>query len=121
KPVAKLMERWTGSAGYPLLSVAVKKDNGKDMSLELSQQRFYSSAASATASRDRTVWQLPVSVLDAVQKNVGQDVLSAPAKTFGIRATDQLKLNAGETGFYRVQYDETLLARLAGPVGKKQL
>ncbi len=95
KPVAKIMHNWTSKPGYPVIKAEIKKEK-----LNLSQERFFSSPISKQKSKDKTLWQIPVSV-----KN--KDAW--------------LKVNIGETGFYRTAYSQELLEKLKMPVENKLL
>ena len=91
KKVSKMMEVWTREPGYPVIKIT------KD--LVISQERFFSSPISKKKNKTETVWQVPLAYV----------------------AEDFLKLNWGETGFYRTAYDEPLLQRLVSPVSTKEL
>jgi puromycin-sensitive aminopeptidase len=89
--VSKMMDVWTKQPGYPVIKV------NKD--LVISQERFFASPISKKKNKAKTVWQVPLSFV----------------------SEDFLKLNWGETGFYRTAYDEPLLQRLVSPVATKEL
>lgn len=95
KPVAKVMHNWTSKPGYPVIEASLV-----DGELELSQRRFLASEIVKKKLKDRTIWQVPISV--------GHN-------------TTWLKVNIGEAGFYRTAYSKELLERLAEPVRKKLL
>ena len=119
KPVQKMMENWTGKGGYPLIELSLIKGSKKSLTVNLSQSRFFSSPLSKV--KDATLWQIPVSAKVISGDKVGQYLLSERQKTFTILPQDQLKINYGETGFFRTQYHPELLSRLAEPVSKKTL
>ena len=93
KPVEKFMKNWTGKSGYPV--VKVKMRNGK---FTWSQERFFASPISKSRAKDKTKWQIPL----AVKENKGW-----------------LKVNMGESGFFRTAYSKELLDKLREPVRKK--
>ena len=92
KPVKKMMEIWTKKSGYPVISVNKK--------LKIAQQRFFSSETSRRKSKDRTTWPVPYS---------------------NIKTSSWLKMNPGETGMYRTNYDSTLLVKLQKPIESSKL
>jgi puromycin-sensitive aminopeptidase len=94
KPVAKIMQNWTGKPGYPV--VKAKIINNK---LSLSQTRFFSNPVSKQKNKGKTIWQIPIS----------------------IENKDWIKINIGETGFYRTAYSPKLLEKLIKPVLEKKL
>ncbi|MES2023334.1 MAG: M1 family metallopeptidase [Patescibacteria group bacterium] len=93
KPVAKMMNTWTGKGGYPVVKAELVKNN-----LKLSQERFFASPISKKRTKDKTKWKIPFSVL---------------------KENSYIKVNPGETGFYRTAYSRELLLRLVEPVENK--
>lgn len=91
KPVTKMMKEWTSKPGYPVIKVTED--------LLVSQQRFFASPLSKAKSKDKTIWQIPLSFTHE----------------------NYFKLNMGETGFYRVAYAKNLLDNLKEPVMNKTL
>ncbi len=95
KPVAKIMHNWTSKPGYPV--VKAKMLNGK---LSWSQERFFISPVSKKKTKGKTKWEIPVLVKE--NKN-------------------WLKVNIGESGFYRTSYSKEMLEKLKEPVKNKSL
>ncbi len=120
KPVAKIMKNWTGKSGYPFVSVAEKR--GK---LSLLQKRFFSNPRSAELSGERILWWIPVSVLGSGYKKTKfllekkKTILPRPALQSG--AEEWLKINAGESGFFRVSYSPSLFESLKLSLQKGKL
>ena len=115
KPVEKIMARWTGKGGYPLVSVSEKGGE-----LLLSQSRFFSSALSEKVNRETTIWQVPISIATDAGRSTRPFLLnqktSRIAKPHGLPAGRQgawVKLNADETAFFRTAYAPELLEQLA--------
>ena len=110
KPVKKMMAIWTGKSGYPLVSVSQK--NGK---LQLAQKRFFSSSESAKKATDKTVWLIPLSVVNPEGEqslqlmNTKKLIIDAPKALW-------FKLNAHEGSLYRVRYDADILQSLKDPI-----
>lgn len=104
EPVRRLMDSWIWQPGYPLVSASLDGD-----SLVLRQRRFsFGKSADASAR-----WVVPVGVRNGGRMDrvllEGDDVklpLAAPAAP--------VVVNAGGHGFFRVAYEDTLRARLAG-------
>ena len=135
KPVAKMMHNWTSKAGYPVVKAEIK--NGK---LALSQERFFASPISKKKSKDKTIWQVPLHNSSNVQyqssqksnflpvrifrslKNpeIGSPSLAKPLKKL-ILENSYLKVNFGETGFFRTAYSKELLEKLREPIKNKKL
>jgi puromycin-sensitive aminopeptidase len=112
EPVRRIMDSWIWQPGFPLITATLSNDG---TSIELSQQRFLLNPESATDPTEQ-MWVVPVHVsnggttttvlLDSMHTTV---TLADPAAP--------VIVNAGGHGFYRVAYDTTLRARLAGALG----
>jgi puromycin-sensitive aminopeptidase len=112
EPVRRIMDSWIWQPGFPLITATLSNDGA---SIELSQQRFLLNPESATDPTEQ-MWVVPVHVsnggttttvlLDSMHTTVA---LADPAAS--------VIVNAGGHGFYRVAYDTTLRARLAGALG----
>ncbi|CAG0886917.1 unnamed protein product [Cyprideis torosa] len=104
-----IMDTWTKQMGYPVLLV-----NQVDNNLEIKQQRYLSDPE-ANVTDDSPFgykWDVPVTYLDAVSE-VGITVqwLSRNDEKLLIpRAPEAkfVKLNRGQTGYYRVLYSDEL-------------
>lgn len=109
KPVARMMKNWTGKSGHPVISADVS--GGK---LKLAQKRFFSNPSSARSLLDKTVWEVPVSILEGNKKRE----LLLKGRRADVRRSGKnwLKLNAGEVGFFRTAYSPELLERLRQPL-----
>ena len=90
-----MMHNWTSDPGYPVVKVSILNNK-----INLAQERFFSSPVSKEKTNDRKKWQIPVSLV----------------------STDTwLKINFGESGFYRTAYSTELLEKLRIPVEEKVL
>lgn len=136
KPVAKIMRNWTSKPGYPVVKAEIKKNK-----LFLSQERFFSSPISKSKAKNKTTWQIPISIASnnyphvlaqlfikqSISQSFGSELLGyPPAQGFlksspATRGKDWLKLNFGEAGFFRTAYSKELLEKLKMPVEKKLL
>ncbi len=115
KPVRKVMQNWTGKAGYPLLEITTKQDT-----FQITQSRFLSSALSAREVRDTTVWSVPVNYIS--DRGQEHSVLLTTKKGSIPRSEDLWhKFNVGETGFYRTRYEQAHLDTLVHPIESGRL
>ncbi len=117
KPVKAIMDTWTKQGGYPVLTV-----EGGDGSLKLSQTRFFQSGI-PRKEKDTAQWSVPVGV-------AGADLPQATASLLGDRSGEidlagqkkgWLKVNKGQTGFYRVKYPPTMMTELSRAVEAMEL
>ena len=109
QPVTSLMESWTLQMGYPVLETAVERE-GEQLRLHLSQQRFLYDA-DAAQSPDPALWQVPVSVTGEGASSADRLLLDQRESSLLLEsarpAVDDsawVKVNAAQTGFYRVNY-----------------
>lgn len=113
KPVRKIMKNWTSKGGYPVLDVKIEKDK-----LTISQERFFISPISKSQNKENVVWQLPISIKD---DNGEEKLLLDKKKNILPKIEGYIKLNGGETGFFRVKYEKELLAKLYNKILNKEL
>lgn len=106
KPVAKIMANWTSKPGHPVVTVS---EEGKH--LKLVQSRFFSSPLSRKESKDKTVWNIPISIEKREAR--GEERILMDKKSMVIdKPEDWIKLNTGETSLIRVDYPQQLLKKL---------
>lgn len=112
--VAKIMQNWTSKGGYPVIQVESIGNK-----LKISQQRFFSSPISAKKTKDKTLWQVPVSFLHDDSSTKLNKILLSTKNTSLQYDNAWVKINAGETSFYRTAYSKQLLEKLHLPVKNK--
>ncbi|HXX92341.1 MAG TPA: M1 family metallopeptidase, partial [Planctomycetota bacterium] len=103
--VPRMMDGWTRRVGWPV--VHARREPG---TLALRQERFFLEGPAP----DPTVWDIPLSWVSSggrgsARLSSREGSLAAPA--------GWLKLNAGQSGFYLVNYDEQGWRELAGALG----
>jgi len=98
KPVTKFMGVWTSKSGYPIVSVNKIQD-----SYQISQKRFVTNPNSS-ARNDSTLWPIPLLTKDLNIKTIDR----RKTKVNFNKTERALKLNRGQTGFYRVDYSHEL-------------
>ncbi len=94
KPVGKVMQNWVGKAGHPIIRV-----QGIGSRVQLTQSRFFSSAISKKASKDNTIWSIPLNGQLMDKETISMNL--------------QGKLNLGETSFVQINYPTNYLAKLS--------
>lgn len=103
-PVSRVMEAWITKEGYPVLKASLNGDK-----IKVEQERFKFNGKS-----DKTLWPVPLTV----KRKNGVESILMENKELEIDATDFVKLNADETGFYRVLYDRDLSAVLENNISQ---
>ena len=125
KPITTIMNTWVKQAGYPVVTVEESTDAyiGGPV-LSLTQSRFLYDRLMSPEDEDSSRWQAPISIQQAgVQSKVAAlmvgDTLNVPLDSAG--DSGWVKVNAGQTGFYRVNYDADQWKRLGEAVGSMEL
>ncbi len=123
QPVRALMAAWLRQTGFPLLEVTSQRDNG-DLRLALTQSRFLYENLEGPV-HDDTLWKVPVAVQRAegpMTSFLGEEraMEHALPPTTG-SGLDWFKVNAGQTGFYRVNYPSDEWERLSSAVRARTL
>jgi aminopeptidase N len=107
KPIAALASAYTEQGGIPLV-VAQATCDGSSQRIALTQERFTIHDPAPQPQR----WQVPV-VRGSVGGTATETVLlDGTAGVAGGRCGEPVKLNIGDVGYYRVQYDTAMLAAL---------
>ncbi|MBI3631917.1 MAG: M1 family metallopeptidase [Candidatus Vogelbacteria bacterium] len=119
KPVKKLMEKWTGIPGYPLVSLLRDKKGN----LKLKQARFYSSIVENKKKQKKVLWNIPIGYTNNVSDEKKYVLMNKPELALKDKIGDNgwLNINAGQSGVFRVLYDDQTLASLEAPVKDKLL
>ena len=115
KPLERFSETWISQAGYPV--VVVRRDADR---LQLTQERFgYSSEIPEAA------WLIPVDILlflENGETRLEQVVLDKREQAYQLpKNTLAYKLNAGFTGYYRVDYPREAWAELGQLAQQRKL
>jgi puromycin-sensitive aminopeptidase len=110
EPVRRIMDSWIWQPGYPLVSASVADRDGEP-ALMLAQRRFLFDPEAAAGGTQR--WAIPVLVR---QGSTTTSVLLDDAELAEPIPLGEgpVVVNAGGSGFYRVEYDDELRARLDG-------
>jgi aminopeptidase N len=114
QPVAAIAAAYTEQAGVPLIVAAVTCDDGQ-RHVALRQERFTIHDPNAAPGR----WQVPLAYgpLRALAPR-RRTLLDGTLQIDAGPCSDPLKLNLGDMGYYRVQYDAATQAALAKSIGQ---
>ena len=110
-PVVPLMEAWIKQTGYPVLTAEIARD-ADEPEVAVAQSRFlYDHLLAETG--DAALWPVPVSIASGGDGASSKHVLSGERARLATGAgAGWVKLNAGQTGFFRVAYAEDEWRRL---------
>jgi aminopeptidase N len=107
KPVAKIAASFTEQPGVPLV-IAEVTCAGDEQRVRLRQDRF--TVRDPTAALQR--WPLPVTLGSARAQGGAMILLDGRDEIAAGRCGDPIKLNLGDLGYYRVEYDAISRAAL---------
>jgi len=118
-PIDRFMRTWTAQPGYPVLALRETEREGTPL-LELQQSRFLINGQVGPDRRDgeavaeETRWWVPVGVAAEGQEKPSYLVMEGRRAFLPLPGSDPgwVKLNAGQKGFFRVNYSSHLLERL---------
>ena len=125
KPVTAIMNSWVKQTGFPVLEVRTQRGKGKT-TVRLGQRRFlYDNILGEAKRPDTTLWKAPVTIARGGSKKTAALLLetrSATAEAPAGRGTDDwIKVNAGQTGFFRASYATRDWERLRDAVEQQAL
>lgn len=106
KPVRSFMNAWTSQPGYPIVQA-----NIDDEGLTLAQERFYLNPVARKRDKAHIKW--PIALLSN-DKSLPELIKSESVKQQ--ISNQKLKLNVGQSGFYRVSYNASHVVRLGAEV-----
>jgi puromycin-sensitive aminopeptidase len=120
QPVTVVMDSWIKQVGYPFLQVIPTEDSNAGIGLELRQRRFlYDHLDTDVGLEENLTWHVPVNITGE-QDSAETSFLMSDERLAVIipgrldhLSKPWIKVNAKQTGFYRVNYDETGWQRLA--------
>ncbi|HLY72476.1 MAG TPA: M1 family metallopeptidase, partial [Planctomycetota bacterium] len=98
--VSAMMNGWTRRTGLPV--VLARREKGR---LKVRQERFLLDRDPENPAEDPTLWEIPLPTVDA-RGHSASHRLSSREAVIDAPASDWIKVNAGQSGFYLAQYDE---------------
>jgi aminopeptidase N len=113
KPVAAIAGAYTEQGGIPLV-VAKATCTGDTQRIALRQERFTVHDPDAKPQR----WQVPIVSRIGGAPGGETMLLDGTSEIAGGRCGEPVKLNLGDVGYYRVQYDDAMLAALTRAIDR---
>jgi tricorn protease interacting factor F2/3 len=98
KPVSGIMKAWITKKGYPAITATL--DGSK---IRLSQEKF-----TLLGKADDEIWPIPL----IVWREHSKEAVLFDKREMEIPSKEFVKLDSGSTGFYRVQYDNTIMENI---------
>jgi puromycin-sensitive aminopeptidase len=128
KPVKAIMDTWTKQPGYPFLAVQERSSGAGQQSLTLEQRRFFLDYDPDQGAADESLWRIPVGIKSAGAEQFyftmmegRQASVDLPAPSATAHSNDWVIVNAGRTGFFRVNYSAGMWERFRPAVESKAL
>ena len=122
-PVTSIMDSWVKQTGYPVLQVDAER-RAEDVQISISQERFVYDRLLGDEEPNPEVWQVPVTV-SAPGSNSASTVMDSKDAVLTLPASspaeDWYKVNADQTGFYRVNYAPEDWQRLTPAISAQQI
>ena len=116
KPAVAVADAWIKQIGYPVLHASVTRSDGAT-SIALRQERFTYDHLVAGAQTDSTLWPVPLRVRHDQGRDVEAGLFDEREGTREIAQDSAwVKVNDGQTGFFRVAYSDGEWARLSDAV-----
>lgn len=127
KPVDKTMASFTEQSGAPVITIKSacstgpasggrwSKKKGKETTkITLSQERYFNDAEKMAAGSPE-LWQIPVNLRAAGQKDGAYFVLGQKQQTFELPGCSPwVYANAGARGYYRSEYEPAVFGKIGG-------
>uniref|UniRef100_A0A0R3VZW4 Peptidase_M1 domain-containing protein n=1 Tax=Taenia asiatica TaxID=60517 RepID=A0A0R3VZW4_TAEAS len=126
--VGSIMSTWTRQVGFPVLTVHKVSDTAEDgLVISIQQDRFLAEGGYNGNGDDTSAWYVPVTICEAADSTkIMKRVLvppSARTEPFNVHLPggSQIRLNPSAVGFYRVQYEGSLMAPILEALGEGRL
>ena len=106
KNVDKMMAAWTGKPGYPMIKITEKPKT-----LSLTQNRYFANKSEAKKNKDKTIWQVPITVLDQKSGKTNKFLLDRETKEIA-KPAGGVKFNTKETSLARFDYPSQVVEKI---------
>ncbi len=118
EPVTRIMDSWVKQTGYPVLDVELSR-TAAGVTLGFAQERFLYDRLLGGGEPDRepggSVWEIPVGVVRGGAEGKESVLMGGATGSMSFEAdpaASWVKVNAGQTGFFRVRYPDEEWERL---------
>ena len=121
QPVTAIMDSWVKQMGYPVLQVESNRSDGQTR-LSVTQERFVYDRLLGESEPDTEVWRVPLSASQGGQES-SVTVMDGKQAQLDVPGTNGgwIKVNPGQTGFFRVNYSAEDWERLVPPIRSLEL
>ena len=125
QPVSELMSSWINQSGYPLLHAQNSRINNKTW-ITVEQRKFSYGYIVGMRIKSSHIWHVPLRVLQKESAMHISKLMTSLQDSFVVEHSttmteDWIKLNAGQFGFYRVNYSPDNWTHLQQAVRNREL
>ena len=125
QPVTSIMDSWTKQMGYPVLLVETA-GSPEQPELVLTQERFVYDRLSGEGEADTEIWRVPIRISrsgssEATSLLMDERRVRLPFEQPSGPGQNWFKVNPGQTGFFRVNYQAEDWQRLVPAVESLEL
>ena len=113
QPVSEMMETWLHQTGYPYLDAEISREE-TGITVSVGQQRFTYDSIIDDSGEDDTLWHVPLRARSAGSGEAASTLQRGRTASLSVGggASDWVKINPEQTGFFRVKYRSEDLALL---------
>ncbi|MDA1216088.1 MAG: ERAP1-like C-terminal domain-containing protein, partial [Chloroflexi bacterium] len=121
----KVMAAWGNQTGYPVLETQARRDG--EVHVDITQRRFLYDHLLEEGNDDTTLWPVPIPVMTGPTCQQASFLLEDKGASFaatsvlGTKTDDWVKINAGQTGFFRVNYSTDEWEKLKGAIQRREM
>ena len=119
-PAVAVADSWVKQTGYPVLDAQIDRA-ASPAAVSLRQQRFLYDHLLDSEEADAAVWKAPVGVADGAGGRASLLMEQADGAVETAPSAPWVKVNAGQTGFFRVNYAGDEWERLRDAVANREL
>ena len=116
KPVQTIMKDWTAQTGYPLINIKIESAESSKMELSINQTPFrYDAIMKNNSTLEKQIdWNIPLTIDSYNASKITAQLISNKNNSLVLDKINDakpywFKINPQQTGFYRVNYDRSLL------------
>jgi puromycin-sensitive aminopeptidase len=133
QPVKEIMDTWTKQPGYPVVDIRLEVSHDEPLELALSQRRFLYDYDPERGEPDPSLWRIPVAVKSEVSGSATSvrpfvavveerhAIVPLPISVPSHAEEPLIIVNAGRTGFFRVNYSAQMWERSRPAIQTKTL
>ena len=120
QPAVAVADSWVKQTGYPVIDAQVDRALGA-VAVSLRQRRFLYDHLLDGEEADAAAWKAPVSVADGAGGRASLLMEQAAGAVEAASGAAWVKVNAGQTGFFRVNYAAEEWERLREAIANREL